>query len=118
MLYEIQEDNGKFKHFFNKKTGLKFKKAFTSTEREAVELFAERYLSHCCFSCKERGWVYKTRGSGGLCGGGARHGKGNRGSQRYGKPASGTILRCPECRTTHQIQYDRGHVVLNLHLEE
>jgi len=76
MLYEIREEGGKLKLFFQKKNGLKFRKSFVSHKREWVESFAERYLGLCCLRCKERGWVYKTRRSGGVYGGGARHGKG------------------------------------------
>jgi len=106
MLYEIKEENGKFKLFFRKKKGLKFKKSFTHNKREWVEHFVESYLRHCCLHCKERGWVYKIRGSGGIYGGGARHGKGNRGLPHWGNPPAGTVVFCAECRAKYLVEYE------------
>lgn len=106
MLYEIREVNGKFKLFFHKKNGLKFKKSFVLHKREWVENDAEAYLRLCCLRCKERGWVYKTRGSGGIHGGGASHGKGNRGLPHWGSPATGSQAFCPECRAKHIVGYE------------
>lgn len=106
MLYEILEENGKFKLFFKKKKGLKFKKAFAHSKRESIEHFAESYLRHCCLRCKERGWVYKTRGSRGVHGGGTRHGRGNRGLPHWGKPPVGSIVSCPECWANHLVEYE------------
>lgn len=124
MLYQIKEENGKFKLFFSKKTGPKFKKAFPfrlylqgewverrAQVRQGVEQFVERYLRQCCAQCKERGWVYKTRGSGGTHGGGASHGKGNRGGPHWGKPPAGTIVFCPECRARHVIGYEQRMIL-------
>lgn len=101
MFYEVREENGKFNLYFNKKKGFKFKKSFS--DRDWIETFVERYLWHCCLPCKERGWVYKTRGSGGLCGGGGK-----------GRPPAGSIVRCPECRTEHIVSYNGWRIRLTL----
>ena len=98
MLYEIRERTGKrpFRLFLKKKKGLKFKQSFHSLEY--ANWFIETHLRHCCLSCKENGWVYKTqlpkpfRSS--LKGG----------TKRF--PVVGVITICPECRTQHRVQHE------------
>ncbi|QDU11373.1 hypothetical protein [Gimesia aquarii] len=106
MLYEIREENGSFKLFVSKKKGLKFKKSFS--KRDSAEWFIKTYLSHCCLICQEQGWVYKTRCSGGLRGGGSKHGRGWNGMPHWGNPPIGTIVACPECRAKHQVLRDHS----------
>lgn len=126
MLYEIKEVEGKFQLYFRKKAGFKFKKSFpyrrwSGTEwverrdetRQEIEYFVHRYLRHCCVRCREQGWVYKTRSSGGIYGGGASHGNGSRGLPHHGKPAAGSIVVCPECRSRHELAYEQS-IILGL----
>jgi rubredoxin len=105
MHCKITEEKGKFKVFFNKKQGFKFKKSFPSSDGvslririKTIEYFIEECLRFCCLACKQNGWVYKTqlpkplRSS--LKGGGK------------GLPPISTLTTCPECKMEHRVQHE------------
>jgi hypothetical protein len=98
MLYQVKEENGKFNLYLSKKKGLRFKKSFD--ELWLAKWFIERYLAHCCVSCKQNGWVYKARNSGGL------HRGGSRGDRPWIVPLVNSVVMCPECRAEHYVQYE------------
>ena len=98
MLYEIREKNGRFLLFLSKKSGVKYKKSFH--DHRSAEWFVEAYARLCCLACKQKGWLYKTRGTGGMYGGG------NRRNSKMGRACVGSIVFCPECRTEYIVQYE------------
>ncbi|CAG0937658.1 hypothetical protein TFLX_06607 [Thermoflexales bacterium] len=102
MLYEIREKNGRFNLFLRKKNGMKFKKSFS--DRQHAERFVKDYLRLCCVVCKQKGLVYKTRGTGGMYGGG------NRRNTARGRAPAGSVVVCPECRAKHLVEYESREV--------
>ena len=99
MFYDIREKDGRFNLFLAKKNGMKFKKSFSNHDY-AVH-FVDLYLRLCCLTCKQKGLVYKTRGTGGMYGGG------NRRNTLRGRAPVGSVVVCPECRATHLVEYER-----------
>lgn len=97
MLYQIYKNNNRYQLFLAKKTGFTFKKSFSHLD--GIDWFLESYLRHACLDCLQKGFVYKTRYSGGLHGGYNKRGIG-------GKPKEGNLVYCPECRTEFVITYD------------
>ncbi len=97
MFYEIREKNGRFLLFLNKKNGFKYKRSFP--DHESAEWYVKAYLPLCCLACKQKGWLYKVRGTGGMYGGG------NRRNSKRGQAQDGSVVSCPECRAKHVVKY-------------